>query len=169
MRNAAREEDDEAEDPDKFLRQEEEAGSEGGKKRPGRGKGKGRGRQPKPPAEKDEKTSGDQSAVETDAPKRKKTKTTDPTVKNLAPEFEAVKGDGDDEMKKGNPGKTKDNKKEKMPTKGHDSEGGEGASEKGQQVEESDEVGMEGRIGRTRRNVRRNKRRRHQVGEPAKR
>ena len=148
MRNAAREEDDEAEDPDKFLRQEEESGSEGGKKRPGRGKGKGRGRgrgrQPKPPAEKDEKTSGDQSAVETDAPKRKKTKTTDPTVKNLAPEFEAVKGDGDDEMKKGNPGKTKDNKKEKMPTKGHDSEVGEGVSEKGQQVEESDEDGMEG-------------------------
>ena len=56
-----------------------------------------------------------------------------------------------------------------MPTKGHVSEGGEGVSEKGQQVEESDEVGMEGRIGRTRRNVRRNKRRRHQVGEPAKR
>ena len=108
MRKAAREEDDEAEDPDKFLRQEEESGSEGGKKRPGRGKGKGRGRgrgrQPKPPAEKDEKTSGDQSAVETDAPKRKKTKTTDPTVKNLAPEFEAVKGDGDDEVKKRQPG-----------------------------------------------------------------
>eukprot|EP00435_Cladocopium_sp_Y103_P062216 s127_g23.t2 len=148
MRKAAREEDDEAEDPDKFMRQEEDSGSEGGKKRKGRGKGKGRGRgrgrQPKPPAEIDEKTSGDRSAVEADAPKRKKTKTTDSTVKNLDPEFEAVKADGDDEIKKGKLGKTKDNSKEKKPTKGHVAEGEEGGNEKEQKVEEIDEDGMEG-------------------------
>ena len=134
MRKAAREEDDEAEDPDKFMRQEEDSGSEGGRKRPGRGKGKGRGRgrgrQPKPPAEKDEKTSGSQRAVETDAPKRKKAKTTDSTVKNLAPDFEAAKTDCDDEMEKGKPRKKKDNRKEKKPAKGHVSEGEEEMSEK---------------------------------------
>ena len=150
MRKAAREEENEAEDPDKFMRDEEGSGSEGGKKRPGRGKGKGRGRgrgrQPKPPAEKDEKTSGDQNAVETDAPKRKKTKTTDSTIKNLEPEFEAAMAGDDDEMKKGKLGKTKDDNKEKKPTKGHVSEGKEGVSEKEQKVEKNDEDedGMEG-------------------------
>lgn len=150
MRKAAREEGDEAEDPDKFM-QEEGSGSECGKKRPGRGKGKGRGRgrgrQPKPPAEKDEKTSGDQNAVETDAPKRKKTKTTDSTIKNLEPEFEAATAGDDDQMKKkGKLGKTKDDNKEKKPTKGHVAEGKEGVSEKEQKVEKNneDEDGMEG-------------------------